>query len=92
VQGSSPDVCAGINNDASRDACHRWGNPPGADACSGASGECSFQPAQAQMQLDAEQSAAAQACEGNTAQRICADMLTRTAMRAQIEAPCNPLP
>jgi hypothetical protein len=45
VQGAAADVCAGLSDDASRDACHRWGDPSAADACSGASGECSFQPA-----------------------------------------------
>jgi hypothetical protein len=59
--------------------------PSAADACSGASAECSYQQAQAQMQVEAQQFAAAQACAGNTDQRICADMLTRTAAYAQAQ-------
>jgi hypothetical protein len=40
----------------------------------------------------AQQLTAAQACEGNGEQRICADLLTRGAMNARILIPGTPLP
>jgi hypothetical protein len=91
------DTCAGIIDDAGRQACHRQQSyelhdPLAADACSGASGECSHQEAQAHNPVEEQQLAVTQACNGNTDQqhrRICADMLTRVVGTQQKIASAN---
>jgi hypothetical protein len=100
------DACSDTNRTAATvDACEKQQvdqaylatlrkvqSPSAADACSGASAECSYQQAQAQIQVEQQQLAAAQACKGNTSQRICAEMVTRSAMNAQVLIPGTPLP